>query len=90
MLRHRLASIAILVVAIMALMSPAFAEGSGERPPIKPGVQHDPEPEAPAERPSTLPFTGADVTAFALVGAATLGAGTLLLRRTRSRGAEQL
>ena len=42
-------------------------------------------PPAPAE---TLPFTGADVTLFVVTGAALVGTGTVLVRRTRARRSE--
>jgi hypothetical protein len=68
-------------------MGPALAaSGSTERPPVvKPEVIH----RAPdgGDGPATLPFTGADVTAYALAGCAAIGAGTVLVRRTRVRSA---
>jgi hypothetical protein len=90
----RLAAIVVLVVAVMALMSPAFAErGSGEHQPPKddrvekPHNPPDPVVE-PAQRPATLPFTGGDVLGFVAVGAVAVGTGAALVRR--SRRTEQL
>jgi LPXTG-motif cell wall-anchored protein len=54
------------------------------------GNNQGPEVQAetvePAGRPasSTLPFTGADVTLFVVIGLAAIGTGTLIVRRTRS------
>ena len=85
---HRLAAVAVLVVALLAMMAPAFASGSGEKPPeiTQPDREHD--PRDPAERPATLPFTGSDLTAFVVVGAAAVGAGTIVVRRARTRSAQ--
>ena len=41
--------------------------------------------EAPA---GSLPFTGGDVAGLVLIGAAALGAGTVLVRRSRSTAAK--
>lgn len=38
----------------------------------------------PTSQP-TLPFTGGDIIGLTVIGAAALGAGTVLVRRTRSR-----
>ncbi|CAN5654897.1 hypothetical protein BH24ACT26_BH24ACT26_12240 [soil metagenome] len=85
----KLASIVILVVAIMALMGPALAgHGSGEQPPKVDDEITQRDPQNAEERSSTLPFTGGDVLAFVLVGTATVGAGGVLMHRTRGRVAK--
>ena len=42
-------------------------------------------PSTPPNPPETLPFTGADVTLFVVTGAALVGTGAVLVRRTRAR-----
>jgi LPXTG-motif cell wall-anchored protein len=87
-LRAKLASVAILVVAIMALMGPAFAAGSGEAPPkVEDEVSQQDPSHDPEERPSTLPLTGGDILAFVVAGSAAAAAGGVLVRRTRTRAA---
>jgi hypothetical protein len=84
---HKLAVIAFLVVAVMALMGPALAQGSGEEPPV---IQPREERRDPAPRPevagdeNVLPLTGGDVMLFVLAGGATVAAGTALLRKARA------
>jgi LPXTG-motif cell wall-anchored protein len=79
----------MLLVAAMAVMGPAYAQGSGERPPkVEDEIeQRDPGTD-PAERPTTLPLTGADLTAFVLAGSAAFGGGAVLVHRTRARRAD--
>ena len=47
-------------------------------------------PETPPEPPpeDTLPFTGADVTLFLITGAALVGTGMIVVRRTRAKNNE--
>ena len=84
---HKLAVIAFLVVAVMALMGPALAQGSGEEPPvIQPREETrdpDPRPEVAGD-PQVLPVTGGDVMLFVLAGGATVAVGSALVRRARA------
>ena len=82
---HKMAVIAFLVVAVMALMGPAFAQGSGEPPPViaPREVPRDPKPAPVAEVPTVLPVTGGDVMLFVLAGGATVAVGTALVRKAR-------
>jgi hypothetical protein len=87
---HRLAAIAVLVVAVMALAGPAFAKGSGEKPPAtKPKVHHVGNPSDPkvASERNVLPFTGSDLTLYVLAGGLTVAVGTAMVRRARVRSA---
>jgi hypothetical protein len=88
MSRHRLTVAVPLVLATMALGGPALAHGSGEHPP-KPQVipRHQSRGNPPrvlSDRQQVLPFTGADVTGFAVAGLAGIAAGAGLLRRARA------
>lgn len=98
--RTRVATIAILVVAVMALMGPAFAgSGSSEEPPrgVPPAgnpPQNDPRtvadpPRAPEvqARSATLPVTGGDLVPFAAVGSLTVLSGAALVRGARRQTA---
>lgn len=40
------------------------------------------QPSAVAEKSGTLPFTGADVTLFTVIGMSAIAAGTIMVRRT--------
>ena len=88
---------AMMVVALMSLGGVAVAqEGSGEQPPIvQPGRTERPGPSNPDVAPTiqergetALPFTGSDVTLFALVGAGAVGLGTVVLRVSKARRVE--
>jgi hypothetical protein len=84
---HKLAVIAFLVVAVMALMGPALAQGSAEEPPpvTEPREERrspEPAPEVAGE-PTVLPVTGGDVMLFVLAGGATVAVGTALVRKAR-------
>ena len=47
------------------------------------------QPEATSTGPSgTLPFTGADVVELSVIGLGAIGAGTIMVRRSRARHAE--
>lgn len=83
----------LLLVAIAAFaLMPLAATGSGlaqdlkKYPPtntVKPTRTVKP----PKGRPptSTLPFTGGELAAFALIGAGAVGSGVVIVRRTRRR-----
>lgn len=89
--------VACLITSVMGVMGAALAAGSAEKPPKVEGKVLNKGPSGggpganvlpsftPSQRgASTLPFTGADVTLFVIVGVAAIGVGTLLVRRTRS------
>jgi LPXTG-motif cell wall-anchored protein len=80
---QRFAFVALLIVAVMALMGPAVAAtGSSERPQV---VHNDVVQKSPSTEPASLPFTGSDVTAFAVAGVVAIGTGVVLVRKTRTR-----
>lgn len=83
---HKLAVIAFLVVAVMALMGPALAQGSGEEPPVTQPREETRDPREPevAGDPQVLPLTGGDVMLFVLAGGATVAVGSALVRRARA------
>jgi hypothetical protein len=83
-----------IVLASVAAMGSAFAQGSAESPP--PEVQgggfgpHEEGPSGEAVGPTNLgpqggalPFTGGQVLVLAAVGVVAVAAGTALVRRTR-------
>ena len=91
------------LVAAMMLIGTAAAQEtdpySNEGPTVLPTVIQKGQPARPdvtqperQERPpddSALPFTGADLTLFVATGAAAIATGTVLVRRTRARNAEE-
>jgi hypothetical protein len=95
----RILLVLALVLGSLGLMGAALAqEGSGEQPPedqvfdvgfpnTGPQQQVGPAAVSPQEVGAAggeLPFTGAQITLFALAGIAAVGAGTALVRRTRA------
>jgi LPXTG-motif cell wall-anchored protein len=79
------------VVTCLAVSGPAMAEsGSAEPAPrvkgeiIRRGARGYVSPRVAAGS-AELPLTGADVALLAVAGGAALGAGTILVRRTRER-----
>jgi LPXTG-motif cell wall-anchored protein len=91
--KARLAVMALLVVALMALVGPALANGGyQERPPEeKPKVvlRTPPAPKLPTVggEGEVLPITGSDLTLFVAAGALAVATGGALVRRARIRGA---
>ncbi len=84
-----LASLA--VVALMGFFVPALAqEGSGDDPPaVQPNtINKDSEVLGTAEDNSVLPFTGAQMTLFVVIGFAAIGLGTTALRVAKTRRSE--
>jgi LPXTG-motif cell wall-anchored protein len=85
----------MLVAAVLSLIlalsaSAAFAQTSYNEPP---GPEIEAEEVSPSEAgPSelgddgggVLPFTGADITLFAVIGLSAIGTGAVIVRRTRS------
>ena len=92
--------IVAMILASMSLAGAALAQ-SAEQPPddqvldevirneqpegpnLLPELQ--PRGEQPDVAPNVLPFTGADLTLFVVVGAVAVATGTLIVRRARSR-----
>jgi LPXTG-motif cell wall-anchored protein len=78
-----------LVCVLMSLGSVAFAQqpAGGSGPEVNPpGIEGEtitPQTEDTSTESGTLPFTGADVTLFLVIGLSAIGAGTILVRRTR-------
>jgi len=85
-----LASLA--VVALMGFFVPAFAqEGSSDRPPnVAPNeLSNDGDVLGTAEEDDgVLPFTGAQMTLFVVVGFAAIGLGATALRVAKTRKSE--
>ncbi|MDQ4059319.1 MAG: hypothetical protein M3124_09390 [Actinomycetota bacterium] len=80
-----LASLA--VVALMGFFVPALAqEGSSDDPPrVQPNVLNKDDVLGSAEDNSVLPFTGAQMTLFVVVGFAAIGLGATALRVAKTR-----
>jgi len=80
----------LVIVVLMGFFVPALAQqapGSGDNPPeVQPNVitrNNEPEVLGSTDSESVLPFTGGQVLLFVLIGAGTIGAGTLILRSSR-------
>lgn len=92
---QRWAGVAALVVVAWALMSVILAGSAvAQTEPYgngKPDVEADvlgtveERGEGVAGGSSALPFTGADLALYTTIGACAIGAGVLLVRRTRQR-----
>ena len=81
----------LAVVALMGFFVPAFAqEGSGDKPPgVAPNeLNKDSEVLGSAQEDGVLPFTGAQMTLFVIVGFAAIGLGATALRVTKTRKSE--
>lgn len=81
----------LAVVALMGFFVPAFAqEGSGDNPPnVQPNViDKDSDVLGTAEDSSVLPFTGAQMTLFVVVGLAAIGLGATAIRVAKTRKSE--
>jgi hypothetical protein len=89
--------VAAVIVATMALMGSAFAQSGSEEQPgdTVRGKFFDRQRTAPGDDvlgtlfpggrdDSALPFTGSDVALFVIAGAAAVGAGATIVRRTRA------
>jgi hypothetical protein len=84
-----LASLA--VVALMGFFVPALAqEGSSDEPPaVQPNtLNKDSDVLGTAEDDGVLPFTGAQMTLFVVVGFAAIGLGATALRVAKTRRSE--
>jgi LPXTG-motif cell wall-anchored protein len=86
-----------MILASMSLAGAALAQ-SAEQPPedeVRGEVIRNEQPEQapdllprgdqPDVAPGVLPFTGADLTLFVVVGAAAVAGGALIVRKARSR-----
>jgi hypothetical protein len=79
-----ISTLAVLAPAVHAAAAP-YPNG-GENPQVSPETaQVSP---AGATKASTLPFTGGDIAQIAALGAASVGAGTFVVRRSRRRRAD--
>ena len=84
--------VGVIATAVMSLGGVAIAQnrlsGGNVQNADNPKVSVTTEIAGQADgAPSTLPFTGADVTLFALIGIAAIGAGMLIVRTSRVRQA---
>jgi LPXTG-motif cell wall-anchored protein len=81
----RLIITAVFVFALMSLGSVALAQSTGGnvQPPGIGGEQINPSAEEESRPAGTLPFTGADLTLFVAIGVGAIGAGSMMIRRTR-------
>jgi hypothetical protein len=86
----KLVVVGLTLMAVLGLSTAALADPSGG-PVRNPDIQGEelgqPEQRGATTNPrgSALPFTGADITLFAVIGLSAIVAGTLLVRRTRVR-----
>jgi hypothetical protein len=93
--------VAAVIVTAMALMGSAFAQSGSEELPgdTVRGKFFDRQQTAPGDDvlgtlfpggrdDSALPFTGSDLALFVIVGAAAVGTGAAIVRRTRASKAE--
>jgi LPXTG-motif cell wall-anchored protein len=88
MRRMKIVMTAALVCVLMSLSTVALAQPAGGSGPAvdTPGISGEtitPQSRDTSTDSGTLPFTGADVTLFLVIGLSAIGAGTILVRRTR-------
>jgi LPXTG-motif cell wall-anchored protein len=92
-------SLVVAVLACLLLVVGSAAALAQEESGTVEGNEQQPEVQADTVQPAaevegsvedaaegggnTLPFTGADVTLFVIIGVAAIGTGTLIVRRTR-------
>ena len=83
-LRLTLMAAFVLVLLTFGAVAQAQTTGGNPEPPGIGGEQIGDE-VVPAARPSadTLPFTGADLTLFVVIGLGAIAAGATIVRRTR-------
>lgn len=89
----RLLVVGLTVVALLGISTAALADPSGgpvKRPDIQGENLGKPDLRGATGTPgsssgSALPFTGADITLFALIGLSAITVGALLVRRTTVR-----
>jgi LPXTG-motif cell wall-anchored protein len=95
-MRTRIQLAVLVALFVLAVAPSAGAQPSGghvDKPDNGEVLSQTVEPSTSTEgaqtaAPNQLPFTGADVTLFLVVGLAAIGTGTFLLRRTRVERAE--
>ena len=88
----RVTLVAAFLLSMLALAAPAQAQSY---PPDVLGdvIRRDPTPvvepdvlnRPPTPEPGILPFTGADIAQFVLIGAVAIAAGSVIARRYRVR-----
>ena len=93
MRRFRMLLIAAAAVGLLLLAVPAHAQqrisGGNLEQPKNPNIQGITEDRGVADDESgSLPFTGADITLFVVIGLAAIGTGAVIVRKTRARPRE--
>ena len=88
---NRLLALGVLVGLLM-LALPASAQqrisGGNLQEPRNPNIQGITEERGVTSEGDTLPFTGADITLFVVIGLAAIGTGAVIMRRSRPRPRE--
>jgi LPXTG-motif cell wall-anchored protein len=85
----KIAAVAVATLALLWLAAPAMAQ----QDPYPPGGGVEGANEgrdgnvsgSTSEAEGNLPFTGAEITLYSAVGLGAIGAGVLILRRTRTK-----
>jgi LPXTG-motif cell wall-anchored protein len=80
--RYRFAVAALLAVLVLSFGGVALAQDYNNPPPSVGGETENRGPSVSGAGES-LPFTGADVTMFVIVGLGAIGAGLLIVRKVR-------
>jgi LPXTG-motif cell wall-anchored protein len=84
-------AVVLMSFFMLSLGSIALADPSGGNVPnsevkaetVSPSVEQPSAPSAVSgQKSGTLPFTGADVTLFTVIGLSAIAAGTIMVRRT--------
>jgi LPXTG-motif cell wall-anchored protein len=80
----------IAVAGLLMLALPAYGQekisGGNLQEPRNPSIQGITEEQGTADDTTgSLPFTGADITLFVVIGLAAIGTGALIIRKTRAR-----
>ena len=93
MRRFRMLLIAAAAVGLLLVAVPAHAQqrisGGNLEQPNNPNIQGITEDRGVADNESgSLPFTGADITLFVVIGLAAIGTGAVIVRKTRPRPRE--
>lgn len=92
-----LLGIGLLATPAQALEGQSFSDSPPQRSEVLPSSESlpanelaftDDAPETAPAAQGTLPFTGGDVAGMVLMGAAAVGIGAVMVRRSRPRSAE--
>lgn len=77
------------VVGLLMLALPAHAQTGGNiQQPRNPNIQGISDERGAVEEGGALPFTGADITLFVVIGLAAIGTGAVIIRKSRPRPQE--